>query len=183
MDEKRTDTEQSSELLGSEGSRAEEVSAGDSQSTQEISSYADTRKEENLKVESQRSSITEDDKQKQISAYVSMALEEDIIAFNGIELKKKYPKTYKELAEYIAEKAKFPAEEVDEEMPLGILLYSPRSVLFNFFDSKKIFLNVHGSDAYWKWSIDPNESSNPFKNRSFAEYEGFIQAFTRYEYA
>lgn len=153
----------------------EEVLSGDnvSQEDTQISNVQSPTKE-SPEAELQKAAVNED----LLREVVEQALEDNLLAMNAITIKNKFPKSYNACKDYMIVKSQFPP---DEETMIGVLLYTPRNLLYDFFDQKKLFINIHGSDTRWKYSWEANESSDPFTSRVFAEHNGFMEGFERLE--
>lgn len=123
--------------------------------------------------------VTPEDKEIAIKLAVEDSLKNNLLAINGLDIKKKYPKGYKALATYMGDKAQIP-NMMDEETVLGILLYSPRIVLYDFFDLNEIYTNILGLKQSWYVNIDSlkiKHTTPTFSSRVEAEVAGFDKAF------
>lgn len=149
-----------------------EISSRDGVSTQISDVQSST--EEIAEVELQKAAVNED----LLREVVEQALEDNLLALNAVTIKNKFPKSYNACKDYMIQKSQFPP---DEETMIGVLLYTPRNLLYDFFDQKKLFINIHGSDTRWKYSWEANESSDPFTSRVLAEHNGFMEGFERLE--
>jgi len=162
----RSQTDSHNEGIAEQDGRGNET-------TQEVS-YVDTSREESAEDELQKTVVSEE----VLQEVVDQALKDNLLSLNAITIKNKYPKSYEACKEYMVKKSQFPP---DEETMIGVLLYTPRNLLYDFFDTKKIFVNIHGSDQRWKYSWEANESSSPYGSRVYAEYHGFLEGFERLE--
>ncbi len=132
---------------------------------------------------SRRGQISPEEREKTLKLMVEDSLKNGLAAYNGFEIKKLYPKTYEKIAEYMGMKAQMPGL-MDEETVIGILLYSPRIVLFDFFDINKIYVNTDINLDMWIYKINkPNysHSSKAYSSRLNAEIDGFYEAFKLFE--
>jgi hypothetical protein len=124
--------------------------------------------------------LNEDQMFDTLEKYVAAALEDEIVAFNSIKIKRTWPESYKELVKFMNGKTQM--GEMDDETIMGVFMYSPRTVIYNFFDYKKIFVNIFGSDQHWRYTMEANESSEEiYPNRTLCEVAAYIEAFNRLE--
>jgi len=115
-----------------------------------------------------------------LEKYVAAALDNEIVAFNSIKIKRTWPESYNELVKFMNERTN--VGEMDDETIMGVFMYSPRTVTYNFFDSKKIFVNIIGSDQHWIYTPESNESSKEiYPNRTLCEVAAYIEAFNKLE--
>lgn len=96
-------------------------------------------------------------------------------AYNGYKLKKEYPNAWNKLLEYCKIQAEG-ADNVDDETVIGILLYSPRIVLFDFFDREKIYVNTIAPEMGNQWT-NTLKSQMSYNTRTLAEVDAFEYAF------
>lgn len=124
--------------------------------------------------------ISDEEKNARLEATIKNSLENGLASYNGVEIKKLYPKTYKILTDYMSDKAGI-SGMMDEETILGVLLYSPRIVLFDFFDTNKILVNTEAVKDGWHYNVQAQNiqlvSNQAFENRLRAEIPGFMKAF------
>lgn len=114
-----------------------------------------------------------------VAAYVQQALSENLVAYDAYNLQKTFPKAFAALQEYINNQAHLP---VDMNSIIGILLYSGRTVTYEFFDSKKLFVNILGYDDKWYYTIEKTcQSTEDYKTRILCEVAAFRQAFAELE--
>lgn len=122
---------------------------------------------------------SEAEKIEMVGAYVEQALSENLVAYNAYDLQKTFPKAFAALQEYINGQANLP---VDMDSIIGILLYSGRTVTYEFFDSKKLFVNILGYDDRWYYTIERTcQSTEDYKTRILCEVAAFRQAFAELE--
>ena len=122
---------------------------------------------------------SEAEKVEMVAAYVQQALSENLIAYDAYDLQKTFPKAFVALQEYINNQAHLP---VDMDSIIGILLYSGRTVTYEFFDSKKLFVNILGYDDKWYYTIERTcQSTEDYKTRILCEVAAFRQAFAELE--
>lgn len=138
---------------------------------------------ENTQVQAPKSRIgemTDTEKAFALTASVEESNKNGLAAYNGFVLKTQYPRAYNKLVEYMGNKAQIPGM-MDDDTVLGILLYSPRIVVFEFFDINEIFVNTKiGIDRKWSYEIDTKHQiygSKLYTTRVLAEVEGFHKAF------
>lgn len=114
-----------------------------------------------------------------VAAHVQQALAENLVAYDAYDIQKTFPKAFVALQEYINNQAHLP---VDMDSIIGILLYSGRTVTYEFFDSKKLFVNILGYDDKWYYTIERTcQSTEDYKTRIFCEVAAFRQAFAELE--
>lgn len=131
---------------------------------------------ENLGVKTQKvSTITDEEKEKAISEYVTGAVEDNVIAFNAYKYKRLYPLAYQKCKEFMAKRARF---EPGEDTILGVFMYTPRTIFYEFLDSEKLFINITGSDDEWRYEYN-DEAFGGYKSRVYAEIAGFEEGFNR----
>lgn len=122
---------------------------------------------------------SEAEKVEMVAAYVQQALAENLVAYDAYDLQKTFPKAFVALQEYINNQAHLP---VDMDSIIGILLYSGRTVTYEFFDSKKLFVNILGYDDKWYYTIERTcQSTEDYKTRILCEVAAFRQAFAELE--
>lgn len=123
--------------------------------------------------------IPDEVKEKAIESYIPAALNANLIAFNSYKIKREYPKVYQKLYDYMFEKAGVNQSAVDDDTISGVLLYTPRSVTFDFLDENGIYLGIIKTSR-WAYNIhnDNNlvEGLDNFKTRLEAEIKGFDRA-------
>ena len=135
--------------------------------------------EENIEIQapkSRRRQVTQEDKERLMELTIADAHSQVLAAYDGLKIRKSYPKAYAKLSEYMAVKAHLPGM-MDDETILGILLYSPRIVLFDFFDTNKVYVNVLGGETSWWYKVNGQLEDSGFKGRLEAETTGFYKAF------
>jgi hypothetical protein len=166
----------------SNGSAAEETGSGskdlngDNEANSQEGSASISQKDTEAELENKE--ITDAQKEEVLAGYVEIALGDNLLAFNGMEIKRKFPKAYKAVGAYMDNKSRLPS---DDETIIGVVLYTPRNLFYDLFDSNNLFINIHGSDQRWKYSWEANEASDPFTSRVLAEYHGFMEGFQRLE--
>lgn len=139
--------------------------------------------EEDIEIQapkSRRRQVSQEDKERVMELTIADAHRQGLAAYDGLKIKKLYPKAYAKLSEYMTTKAGI-LEVMDDETILGILLYSPRIVLFDFFDTNKVYVNVLGGETSWWYKINGQLEDSGFKNRLEAETTGFYKAFEIFE--
>lgn len=119
-----------------------------------------------------------------VEEHVKYSIENGMPAFDGFEVKAKYPKAYEKLREYAAKKANMGTENIDDELIIGVLLYSPRSILYDFFDTSNIFVNIQRGNVTerFEYRIDTDTSVGELSDtqsttRTVIEVEAFEKAF------
>lgn len=114
-----------------------------------------------------------------LNDYVREATKKGMLALSGFELEKKYPKAYELFRIYAGVKSNIePGKPLDRDTCLSVLLYTPRTILWDFFDENKIFINITGSETSWKYTI--NSDSHTYQDvsrRVLAEAEAYEMAF------
>lgn len=121
------------------------------------------------------SEISEVQKQAGVANYVKQAEKEGLLALDFFEMSSAYPKAFKMFTEYLQNQAKAP---IDEEMCVGVLLYSARTILYDFFDKQKVFINTLGYDDKWYFTLERiGQSKETYKNRAATEKAAFNDAF------
>lgn len=147
-------------IIVAEASSVEETNTS---SKEDSKTEVNTESEESLKNE-------------MIKDYVDAAEKEGILSLNAFEIKSKYKKAYDALIAFMEARVSNHTT-INEEVVVGTLMYAPRQVLFDFFDDNKLFINIHGSDNYWKYTFVANSNSDPYTSRASAEKHGFMEAF------
>jgi hypothetical protein len=161
-----------------ENGNGETQSSGSS--VQEVSSNADSNGQTNPQAQAQvPSPMTDEQKTEVVQQYVDAAVADDLLAFNSLRIKRVYPKAYRDLTDYMVQRAQLPT---DDDTVVGVLLYTPRNVLYEFFDRRNLFLNVGGNNTSWHFNINGEPSKLGFKSRVAAEYAGFEEAFYKFEH-
>lgn len=129
------------------------------------------------------SSLSEDQRRELVEKYVADSVAENIIAFNAFEIKKKTPKAYDSLLKWMNETSHI-GGQIDDEVAAGVLLYSPRTVTFNFFDKQDIIVNIIGLQKdNWSYVLElgsgslVNNKDVKLKSRTEAEIAAFEKAF------
>ena len=141
----------------------------------EVSEIGETK--EVSKTQVQTKELTDNDKEAAIQEYLSSALKQGIIGFDGYKIKKTYPCAYQLIKEYMEEKSQ---GEMEDDIIVGVFLYSPRTILFNFFDDKKFYVNIIGKKGSWYFTIN-DAVVGGFTSRVECEVEAFHAAFTSLE--
>jgi hypothetical protein len=122
---------------------------------------------------------SEDEKRQLVAEYVEQAIAEGLVSYDAYAIQKTFPKAFLALTEHINEQAHLP---VDVDSLVGIMLYSGRTVVFDFFDKKKVFVNILGADDKWYYTIERLcQSKEDFKDRLHCEIAAFKQAFAELE--
>jgi hypothetical protein len=106
---------------------------------------------------------------------------------NGFKIKKDFPKVFEVLCNFLNIKSKVGA--LDDEIVIGTLLYAPRTVLPEFFDEKKMFINltyIEIGPTNWKYTItEPSVgvtiSADLYPSRAYAENAAYYTAFRKLE--
>lgn len=128
--------------------------------------------------------IEEQQKRALIEEYIESAAQERILALNGYEVRDRFPKSWKALEEYCQRRSQAPAE-IDEDVLLSLLLYSPRLALYDYFDDLKVFINVVGCNEQWNFTItsgqDITTDRTSYRSRIGAEKLAFDDAFKTLE--
>lgn len=159
-------TTPSSEL----GSRETNTDAGSSIEKDSISNKEDSKTKVEPENEEQLG------KELMIKDYTDAAEKEGILSLNAFEIRKNFKKSYEALVAFMEARISNHIK-MDEETVVGTLIYAPRQVLYDFFDDNKLFINIHGSDNYWKYTFVANSNSDPYTSRASAEKHGFMEAF------
>jgi len=130
-----------------------------------------------------KNALTNEQMERELDAYIKEYLDKGIVAYNAIRIKDKYPKAYRKFVKYIDSVATIPGVAADDETMIGILLYSPRTIIFNFFDDNTIFVLPKFAKVNRKWYYEivlPQADailSGEYDNRTEAEVSGFMKAF------
>jgi hypothetical protein len=170
-------------------------------STREISEEQETPNQENEGNgnlshvdESQRDTSSEDfkteiseDQIKLIEEGIQLTIDENFFSMNGFKIKKDFPKVFEVLCNFLNIKSKVGA--LDDETVIGTLLYAPRTVLPEFFDEKKMFINltyIEIGPTNWKYTItEPSVgvtiSADLYPSRAYAENAAYYTAFRKLE--
>lgn len=125
--------------------------------------------------------LTEEQMERSIDIYLISAKKEGIVSINAFEYKRSFPKAFQELLKYTAKKSHMSENELNGDTMIGILLYSPRTVLFDFLDDSDIYLNIHGKKNMWKYNIDDKPSEDTYVKRAECEMAGYKAAFQKLE--
>lgn len=123
--------------------------------------------------------MTDEEKEEFIERLTSALAESGSLGLNFFKFKRLYPKALAAFEQYCS--IKVPAGVVDEDTLVGILLYSARNIIYDFFDSKEIYINILGSDNSWVWNTEYFKSTNNFKSRVYAETDAFDVVFSNFE--
>lgn len=115
-----------------------------------------------------------DTKKAILEDYVNNALKENFLSLSALQIKSAYPKAYKKLFDYVQSKSPV---GLDEETMIATLLYTPRSVLYSFFDEQELFVNTIGKHTSWESILNDETSQASFTSRVYAEFDGFHKAF------
>lgn len=148
------------------------------ESTNESSgSLRSSSQQENTKAQVQpQGELTDSEKEEVLANYVKESIAHNVVALNHAKIKRQYPKALKALEAFITERA---GQPVEEDTIVGVLLYSPRSVLYEFFDNKKIFINIAGSETDWHYTINGGYANMGYASRVLAECDAFEDAFSQ----
>lgn len=116
-------------------------------------------------------------KEMALEMYIKQCIEENIMCFNPITTKKNFPAAYNSCVDYMARKANIPT--LEEDTVFGVFLYSPRTILYEFFDEKGIFVNVIGGGDKWSNNVENKYDGivMTYPKRILAEIAGFTAAF------
>lgn len=146
----------------------------DTSISQKVSNVESTGKEssqDDLSISQMKEDILEE--------VIVNALEDDLLALNAITIKNRFPKSYNTCKDYMAAKSQFPP---DEETMIGVLLYTPRNLLYDFFDTKDIFVNInHLSKDSWSFHLNFDNPTKGFAKRALTESAAFYKAFEELE--
>lgn len=119
-----------------------------------------------------------------VEEHVNHFINRDLPSFSAFEIKDKYPKAYEKLRQFAGEQASMGTENIDDELLIGVLLYSPRSLLYLFFDNHNVFVNIQRGNVTetFEYRIDTDVSIGEIsetksKKRTPAEVAAFIKAF------
>ena len=82
--------------------------------------------------------------------YIEQSGTEGLLSINALKIKRLYPNAYKEAAKYISEKSRI---SQSDDMLIGIFLYGPRTILYEFFDDYGFYINILGSKEKWHYTI------------------------------
>lgn len=123
--------------------------------------------------------LTDYQKFDEINQLVGTSMERGLLSFNNFDIKKKYPKAYNHFVKYLEKKAQYPI--VDEYTVIGILFYTPRMIIFSFFDDQEIFINTNGDKDGWDYYISYGENdlftAEGEESRTRTEFEAVYKAF------
>lgn len=155
-------------------------------SESEISGKTQTVITENTKESFQtqpqpQSQLSEEEIEKQIEDTIPIELSRDVLLFNPIYLKKTYPKVYNKIVKYIEDMIGMIPEE---EMIFASILYSTRNLVFKFFDTESLWINITGKEENWSYTNIFNKdivAASDLVNRSTAEYQAYMLAFKMLE--
>ncbi len=137
--------------------------------------------EENDKV-----TTTSETKSLVLDIYVAECIKRDLASYNGFKIRETYPKAFKKLHDYSVEKAGInaPPEGIDQDTVCSILLYSSRTILFDFFDTNQIYVNIsrNRDSGIWNYYIQYDkdnyiESITGHDKRTPAEVDAYYKAF------
>ncbi len=82
--------------------------------------------------------------------YLDQSVVEDMLSLNALKIKRLYPNSFKLCVEYISEKSRLPQTD---DVLIGIFLYGPRTILYEFFDDAGLYINVVGASNQWHYTI------------------------------
>jgi restriction endonuclease len=140
----------------------------------------EAKREESYKIKAE--DVSPEDA-KSLEIFVAEMNKRNIPSFDGIQIKKNYPKAYKALWDFIEEKGAYQGQ-LDDGTMIGILAYTSRMITFDFFDSQNMFVLISGAKNKWRYEIYYNDQKNlvdsfsqSFSNRTEAEVAGFLKAF------
>lgn len=157
------------------GAETTSVNSGVSSENSNGNAKITGRREEGYQVKPE--AIPDEVKEKAIESYIPAALNANLIAFNSYKIKREYPKVYQKLYDYMFEKAGTQQSVIDDDTISGVLLYTPRSVTFDFLDENGIYLNTNKVKNIWGYTIENDitllESISNYKSRLEAEIKGF----------
>ena len=115
----------------------------------------------------------------QVANLVKVITEQGEVSLNPIELSARYPKTMEELKKFIEKVTRI---QPNTELLVTILAYNPTNILFKFFDEKKMFINIGGSDFLWIYTINNTPYQQPtYTSRAQATSGAFQIAFEQSE--
>ena len=141
----------------------------------------ENQEQESVKV--QPKETEEVDRYTQLEIVSQESVKKNLLSFNGLKIKGYYPNAFQKLFDYICEKTDIP-DLINEDTTLGILLYSPAIVIFDFFDQNKLFVNICGKEEDWYYSINSTNISivsAQYKNRTLTEEAAFNTLFEKLE--
>lgn len=130
--------------------------------------------------------VSEEEKE-DVEKYVQESIANRIFCVNGFKIKANYPKAFEKYKETVL--AKVNPQFINKNAPSddivhSALLYSARIILPEFFDDNKVYMNIHGSNDTWKYTMDVKSSyyvSPEFKDRIAAEVAGYEASFAELE--
>jgi hypothetical protein len=130
--------------------------------------------------------ISEDDRIK-FAEGIQQGLDMGFLAMNGFKLKKDYPKSFKDFLNWVNGRSQ--VGELDENFLIGSLTYSPRTILPEFFDEHKMYINfifIEIGPTNWKYTItEPGigvtASTDLYSSRVHAEVAAYYAAFKKLE--
>lgn len=137
-----------------------------------------TKRKEEKSTKVQIEDLTKEDLE-EIEVFVTEMNKRHIPSFNSVKLKKKYPKAYKALFDFIEEKGQYQGQ-LDDATMVGIMAYTSRMITFDFFDSKEIYVCISGDKQGWDYIVSwkdelyANEGSS---TRTLTEITAFDKAF------
>lgn len=131
--------------------------------------------------------ISEDDQIKLADEGVQEGINIGFFSINGYRIRKECPKVFKDLFSWINDRSQ--VGDLDENFLIGSLAYSPRTILPEFFDKHKIFINFHYIEigpTNWKYTItEPGigvaASTELYSSRVNAEVAAYYTAFKKLE--
>lgn len=131
--------------------------------------------------------ISEDDQIRLADEGVQQGIDIGFFSVNGYRIKKDYPKVFKDLLTWINGRSQ--VGELDENFLIGSLAYSPRTILPEFFDEHKLYVNtayIEIGPSNWKYTItEPtlgvSASTDLYTTRVHAEVAGYSAAFKKLE--
>lgn len=151
----------------------------DVQQQQEISYDASGKKDSEVKPKDQQAApvLSRADKEKALDSYTSESVEAGIVSFNWLELVRVFPKAAEKCLNYMIEKSRM---NVEEETAIGIVMYSPRNVFPEFFDSNKIYVNIISDENGFSNNMDTANIAQ-YTSRAYAEISAYKTAFAKLE--
>lgn len=154
------------------GQGSDEASGATQTGYNQSDSGADQELQEQRK-ESVETKVEDDLRSQGFDLAIEHLLGDDLLAFNALTLKAKFPKSYKKVVDFMQVKSSL---DTDEDTILGVFLYSPKTVVYNFFDDNELYINVGGWKQDWHYTI--NGSPAEFcSSRTFAEHGAVLKAF------
>lgn len=165
-------------------SESPETRAGDQRIGEEKENSDIKAKDELLEVK-HFNDLSLSQREKYLEESVADCLSKDFGSINYLDLKKKFPKAIKEYEDYVQSKAISEVGKIDEDMHIGSMLYSPRTIIYQFFDNLGMYIfleKIPDTKSEWKGTINDNNgvllcTATGTSNRSTIENQILYGAF------